>query len=71
MSEATDTLAAVKYAYKKALNGETVRFGDRQYTSQDLSTLLDHIKFWTGEVEAENSLAAGRKRLTPLQMIPR
>jgi len=71
MSEATETLTAVKAAYRKALSGQTVQFGDRQYTSQNLDELLNHIKFWQSEVDAETARSSGSASRKPIQMIPR
>jgi hypothetical protein len=41
MISATDTLALAQAAYQKVLSGQTVRYNDRQWATQNIGELLD------------------------------
>jgi len=69
MSFATDTLALAQAAYQKAFSGQTVEFNGRRFTSQNIDALLQQVKHWQAEVDAENLRAAGKSARKPIQVV--
>lgn len=67
MSFATDTLVLAQAAYQKALNGQTVQFGDRRFSPHNINELLDQVKHWQSVVDAEAARAAGVSSRAPLR----
>lgn len=67
MSFATETLALAQDALQKALSGQTVRFGDRLWTTQNISDLERLVVKYQAQVDAETARAAGKPSRAPLR----
>lgn len=68
MSFATESLAKAQAAYHAALDAqESVRFGDREIRRRKLAELLDQVKYWQAQVDAENGRAVGKPSRAPLR----
>jgi len=59
MSTASDRLVAIDAAIDAALNGQSVRWGDRSYTSHNIKDLMDIRADWARRVDMENRQAKG------------
>lgn len=59
MSTASDKLAKIEAAIEEALNGQTVSWGDRRYTSQNLTELENIRAYYERRVAGENRRALG------------
>ena len=61
MSNATDQLAAWQAASLAASKGLSYRIGDLMLTRVDGDKILDQIRYWQRQVNAENAAAAGQR----------
>lgn len=59
MSFAADQVALLKSAYQRVLEGQTVRYGDRQLTRADAKWISDELDKWLRRAADEQRLAAG------------
>lgn len=67
MTVAADMLAQAQAAYKQALSGQSVRFGERMFTSHNIGELLTQVKYWERQVSIEAARADGRNHRGPIR----
>lgn len=60
MSFATDQVTRLQAAYTAVLQGQTVRFGERQLTRADATWISAELDKWMRRAAAEADAAAGR-----------
>jgi hypothetical protein len=61
MSNATDMLAAYQKAELQLLKGQTVKFGDRQWTLANLPEVQAGRREWERRVASETAAASGQR----------
>lgn len=60
MSFATDQVALLQAAYAAVLQGQTIRYGERQLTRADAAWISAELDKWMRRAAAEAEVAAGR-----------